>query len=154
MIGDDAERCAFFPPIVFLANGFLHRLDERPKKIVVEIVGFALHESGDALQTSAGIDRRFGQRNKLPVRLLVELHEDEIPELEESPRFGAFDESILRKFLAADFGPLALRAFGNLEVLGDIGEVDEYLAARTAGTGVGHLPEVVVRTKTVNSGAG
>src|SRR5439155_15270108 len=104
-----------------------------------------LHESGNAIETSSGVDRRLRQGNELPVRLLIELHEYQIPELEESARLGALDERILREFLAIDLGPLSPGTARDLVILGNIGEVDEDLAAWTAGAGVGHLPEVVVR---------
>ena len=120
----------------------------------MKIVRFALHESGDALEASPGVDGWLRQRHQRAVRLLIELHEDQVPELEESSRFGAFDEGILREFLATDLGPLTRGARRDPEILRQVGEVDEDLAARTAGTSVGHLPEIVVRTETVNSGIG
>src|SRR5205814_9330716 len=86
------------------------------------------------------------------VRIMIELHAAQDAELEQSSRFGAFDEGILRECLATDLGPLTRCARRDLEILRQVGEVDEDLAARTAGTSVGHLPEIVVRTETVNSG--
>src|SRR5690242_16246087 len=117
----------------------------------MEIVRFALHESGDTIETRSGIDRGLGQRNQLPVRLLIELHEDEIPELQKSPRLSAFNERIERKFLAIDLRPLALRALRKLEVLHDVHEIDKNLTARAAGTGIRHLPEIVVRAEPVDA---
>src|SRR5205823_14825324 len=124
------------------------------KEIVVEIVRFALHESGDAFQPSTSINRRFRQRHKRAIGLLVELHEDQIPELEESSRLGTLDKCVLREFFTADFRPLTLRPARELKVFGDVSEVDEDFAAGTARTGVCHLPEVVVRAETINPGVG
>src|SRR5690348_13314069 len=113
----------------------------------MEIVSFALHESGDAIEARPCIYRRLGQWHQLPVRLLVELHEDEIPELQEPSSFCSLDECVERKLLAVDLRPLAFRALRKLEVFHDVHEVDEDLAARTARTGVRHLPEIVVRAE-------
>src|SRR5688500_17035408 len=100
MIRDDAERCALFAAIVFLLDGFFDRGNERLEEIVVEGVRFPLHDRGDAVDARPSIDRWLRQRDERAVRLLVELHKDEIPELEESSRFSSFDERILGEFLA------------------------------------------------------
>jgi len=83
--------------------------------------------------------------------LAVELHEDEVPELEESPCFRPFNECILREFLALDFGPFTFGTRRNRKILGDVGEVDKDLGARPARTGVGHLPEIIVRTQAIDA---
>ena len=116
----------------------------------MKVVRFTLHESGDAIEASSGIDRRLRQRHQLAVRLLIELHEDEIPELQEPASFRALDERIERKFLAIDVRPLSFGALWELEILYDVHEIDKDLAARTARTGVRHLPEVVVRTQAID----
>src|SRR4051812_40224474 len=107
VIRNDAKRCAFFATIVFLPDAFLDGLYERLKEVGVEIVRFALHDCGDALQTGARIDRRLGERDKLPIGLTIELHEDEVPELEEPSGFRTLDERISGEFFAIQLGPLS-----------------------------------------------
>ena len=117
----------------------------------MEIVRFALHDRGDALEARSGIHRRLWERHQRSIGLPIELHEDEVPELEEPSRLRSLDERILREFLALDLGPLALGAGRKRKILGDVREVDKDLGARTAGTRVRHLPEVVVRAESVDA---
>ena len=74
------------------------------------VVRHALHDRRDALEPRARVDRRLGQRNERAVRLPVELHEHEIPDLEEPARLRALDERVVRELLAIELGPLARRA--------------------------------------------
>src|SRR6266566_6535986 len=151
MIRDDAKRCALFSAIVFLLDGLRDRLDERLKEIGVEIVRFALHDRGDALEPRARINRGLRKRHQRSIGLSIELHEDEIPELEEPSRLCSLDERILGELLAHDLGPLALGAGWEGKILGDVREVDEDLGARTTRSRVCHLPEVVVRAESVDA---
>src|SRR5689334_4694786 len=97
--------------------------NERPEQIDGIIVVSALQHRGDALKPHASVDRGPGQRDTRAARLLLELHEDEIPD---------FDEAVA----------LGLRAAGR--PAGDlVAMIVEYLRARTARAGVAHLPEVV-----------
>ena len=78
----------------------------------------------DAFETGAGVDGWLGQRDLLAVRLLVELHEHEVPDLDvASIGFG-----VLRPALGAVVGA----------------EVIEDFRARAVRTGVGHAPPVVL----------
>jgi len=43
----------------------------------------ALHHRGDALDSHAGVDRGPGQVDALAAGKLLELHEDEVPDLDE-----------------------------------------------------------------------
>src|SRR6185503_10717301 len=61
---------------------------------------------------------------------------------------------VLGELLGTDLGPLTGGAFRKLEILYDVSQVDEDLAARPTGTGVGHLPEVVVLAEAVDPGVG
>ena len=66
------------------AGRLLGRAVEQPD----ELVGLpdrvdALEHRHDALEPRAGVDRRLGQRHLRAVGRLVELHEDEVPDLDE-----------------------------------------------------------------------
>src|SRR5262245_38585619 len=95
---------------------------------MAEEIGFedavdALQDGGHALQPHAGVDRRTRQRHALLLRHLLELHEDEIPELEEAIAV------LLRT--ARRPAPDVLAA------------VDEDLRAGAARAGIAHRPEII-----------
>src|SRR5436309_15020745 len=83
----------------------------------------ALQHRGDALETHAGVDRGLGQRMHHALVIPVELHEHQVPDL---------DIAVAVRLRRAR---RAARDAGTVVV--------EDLAARAAGPGVGHLPEVV-----------
>ena len=91
------------------------------------VVGkMALEDSGDALETHAGVDGRLGQRREFAVGRAVELHEDEVPNFDEAAT------AIERKgFVLATF-------FGSV-----FAEIVMNFGAGTAGAGFAHLPEVI-----------
>ena len=98
---------------------------DRGEQIRVEVARHLLEDAGQALQPETCIDAR--ERQGHATRgALVELHEDQVPELE--PARAAL--GVVRD---------ALRALGEV---GAAIEVD--LAARAARSGVGHPPEVAV----------
>ena len=101
----------------------LGRCDERPEHVDVPDRLGALEHREVALEARAGVHARLRQRNQRAVRLRVELHEDEVPDL---------DVAVLAPVLRAALGA-ELRA-----------EVPEDLGARAARAGVAHAPEVVV----------
>src|SRR6188508_3177840 len=117
----------------------------------VKVVRYALQHSRDPVESRTGVHRRLRQRNEGAVRLLVELHEDQVPDLEEAPRLGAFIKRLGREFLAIQLGPLASRALGKRPVLREVRKVYIQLGARPAWTRIRHLPEVVLLTKPVNA---
>ncbi len=84
---------------------------------------YALQYGGDALQTHAGIDRRFGQRMHHTRFIAVELHEDVVPD---------FDETV------AVFIGRARRPARNMRAV-----VVENLGTGAAGACIAHHPEVV-----------
>ena len=106
--------------------GRLHRgLDQRAEQVDVVIVVFALHDGGDTLEAHAGVDRRARQVDAPVGRHLLELHEDEVPYL---------DETVA----------VLVRAAGG--AAGNIGAVIvEDFRTRAAGTGVAHGPEIIMR---------
>src|SRR5688500_6435068 len=132
----------------------LDALDQWYEEVGVIVVRNRLHHSGDALQSHACIDRRFGERNESAVLLPVELHEDEIPDLEEAARLCSLDERITGEIIQVESRPLTRRTSRKTPVRRDLRKIDVDLRAWAAWPGVGHLPEVVVRSKSVNSGIG
>src|SRR5262249_33836996 len=99
------------------------RLDQIAEEIGLEHAVYALEDGGHALQSHAGVDRGTRQRLALLLRHLLELHEHEIPELEEAVAI------LLRA--ARRSAPDVLAA------------VDEDFGARTARAGIAHRPEIV-----------
>ena len=82
MVGNDAVRDI---PLT-IDVGVRHvgrRLDKRAHHVDVVIVVLALKHGRNPLQPHAGVDRRLGQQDAL-VGGLLELHEDEVPDLDES----------------------------------------------------------------------
>ncbi len=122
MIGDDAVRDRVRP-----VGGDARRLgrgeDEGAQHVGVVIVVLALQHGGDALQSHAGVDRRARQIGARAVGALLELHEDEVPDLGEAVAIGI---------------GAAGRPAGNA-----LAVVPENLRARAARAGIAHRPEIV-----------
>src|SRR5207237_8540844 len=114
----------------------------------------SLNDGGDALESGPGIDRWLREGHEVPCLLPIELHEDEVPELEESSRFGSLDERVLRELFFIELSPLALRTGRESEIARDVREVDEDLGGRTGWAGVRHLPVVVVRAECIEPRVG
>src|SRR4051812_41241928 len=83
MIGDDAQR-RLLRTLRIGAGQFRDRADQSYEQIDVVIVVLALQDSGDALETRAGVDRGLRQRIARAALELLELHEHEIPNLDEA----------------------------------------------------------------------
>ena len=66
------------------AAHLLPQLDQRPELVGLEYRGLALNDRSQAVEPQAGVDVLRGQRRQLVHRVLVELHEHEIPVLEEA----------------------------------------------------------------------
>ena len=122
MIGDDAMAAAH-PARGAHPGRRLRRGDQRAKQVDLVIVVHALQHRGDPLQPHAGIDARPGQRPTLAIGLLVELHEDEVPDLDEA---------------VAVFVGRAGRAAGDV-----VAVIVEHFGARAAWAGFAHRPEIV-----------
>ncbi len=122
MIGDDAVRDCVRP-----VGGDARRLGrgehERAQHVGIVIVVLALQHRGDALQSHAGVDRRARQIGAYAIGALLELHEDEVPDLGEAVAIGI---------------GAAGRAAGNA-----LAVVPENLRARPARAGIAHRPEIV-----------
>ena len=109
---------------VELSGGRRGLIDQRLHHVGFPDTVLALHEGEDALEPGTRVDGRLRQRRAGAVRGLVELHEDQVPELHEPVA--------LRIVQWAPFGTERRPA------------IDVQLAARTAGACVAHLPEVVL----------
>ena len=83
----------------------------------------AVEHAEDPLEPRAGVDAGLRERDLCAIGLLIELHEDEVPELEET-LFAA----VSRTAAVAELRP----------------SIEEDLRARSVGAGVGHAPPVVV----------
>ena len=92
--------------------------DQRLEQVDIIIVVHTLHDRSNALESHAGIDRRFGQINAVAFAALVILHEHQIPD---------FDKAIAILVRAAR------RATKNMLAM-----IVENLAAGTARTGIAH----------------
>ncbi len=122
MVGDDAVRGL----VVALGRnpGLLHdRRDQCTEQIGLVIVMRALQDRGNALEAHAGVDRGLGQVEAHAAALLLVLHEDEVPDLDEAVAVG------LRR---------SGRPAPDLVAM-----VIEDFRARTAGAGIAHPPEIV-----------
>ncbi|EGO96301.1 hypothetical protein APM_0875 [Acidiphilium sp. PM] len=123
MIRDDAV--ADLVRAVGIGVGDLGRgEDEGAQRVGIVVVVLALEDGGEALQAHAGVDRGAGQRVAHAGRLLEELHEDEVPDL---------DEAVAILVRAAG------RAAGNGRAV-----IVEDFRAGAAGAGIAHAPEIVV----------
>ncbi len=103
--------------------------DQRREQIRIVIRNHALQHRRHPLQAHAGIDRRLGQRIQLAAGIAVELHEDEVPQLNIASAVAA--KLAIR---------VALVGRRHAHVVVD-------LAAGTAGAGVAHLPEIVFQAE-------
>ena len=128
VVGDDAhgDVVLFTLSIGAAAEGG-DLLDEGLEDVGVVVRLLALYHHAEALEAHAGVDMLGLQGLQCAVGEAVELHEDEVPYLD--------DEGVVLvdEFFTGHFGFLLGAA-----------EVDMYLAAGAAGTLLAHLPEVVL----------
>ncbi len=122
VVGDDPERGAM-RPVRIGAGKIGGGADERPEEIDVVIVVHALEDGGDAFEPHAGVDRGARQVHPLAAGQRLVLHEDEVPDLDETVAVGV---------------GRARRAARNMVAM-----VVEDLRARAARAGVAHRPEIV-----------
>ena len=104
------------------ARDTLCRGEQRLEEVDVVVAVDALHHGADALEAHAGVDGRLRQRGERAVRRTLELHEHEVPDLDEA---------------VAIFVGGARRPAENVFAV-----VPEDLGAGTAGTGIAHRPEI------------
>ena len=122
MVGDDPVRglgLAFGGNPGLVDDG----ADQRPEQVGLVIVVGALQHGGDALKAHAGIDRRPRQTDAFILRDLLELHEDEVPDFDETVTVGIHGTGrSTRNFVAM---------------------IEEDFRTRAARAGIAHRPEIV-----------
>ena len=127
VVGDDphADVVVGLAPAVAFARNLGGQVDDRSQEVGVVVAQDTLFDDGDPLEAGAGVDRRGGQRIHTAIGVALELHEDQVPELEPAAAVGGW-----------------LFAKGSRV---DVVEAEAVvnLGARPAGAGVAHLPEVV-----------
>ena len=106
---------------------FADAADDGLEHVSIVVRVLALHHTDQALKSHAGIDDLVGERFQRTVGLAIVLHENEVPNLNH-----------LRVVLVHQFGT----AHGCFFLLA--ASIDMDFGARTAGTRIAHLPEVVV----------
>ena len=139
MVGQHAVGRARRTAVVGPPNDLDCLRDDRLEHVGVVIGRDTLHHRRDALEAGARIDRRLRERVTLAVGLLVELHEDEIPDLEELPLLAQRDE-LVHAGGTLPPSPVPLPP-----------SVDQNLGARSARSGIAHLPEVVLVAQAKNA---
>ena len=122
MVGNDAERggAVLLRPAPERGG---RRFNQAAEEIGFEDAFHALQHGRHALESHSRVDRRTRQRRPHAGRMLLELHEDQVPE---------FQETVAVLFRGAGRPALDMLA-----------PVDEYFRARAAGAGVAHCPEIV-----------
>ena len=131
VIGDHAHGdVRLLLEAVALARAPLDVSDEGAEEVGVVVGALALHHRRDPLEPHARVDGRFRQRSHPAARVAVELHEDQVPDLEPAVAIAGGPET-------ASSG-LLLRARQMVALV----EVD--LRARPARTRVSHRPEIVL----------
>ena len=120
VVGDHLERGV---GQIGAAGGLAGGGDQLLEQVDLVVAVHVLQDGGQALQAHAGVDAGRGQPGDAAVLVHLELHEHVVPDLDEA----------VAVFLGA-----AGRAAGDVRAV-----VVEDLAARAAGAGVGHHPEVV-----------
>ena len=122
MVGDHPVRDSV-RPLRIDARGLRRGVDQGLHKVDLVIVVLALQHGSQALQPHAGVDGGARQRNALLRRHLLELHEDQVPDL---------DEPVTVLVRTAGW------AAGDV-----VAVVVEDLRAGAAGAGIAHRPEIV-----------
>ena len=87
-------------PVIGAADQLTNAIDQRQEHVGVKIVVLALHDGGDSLQPRTRVHRRLRQRSERAIGRAVVLHEDEIPDLQESPFFCQPLEFSLRNYFS------------------------------------------------------
>src|SRR4029453_5970172 len=118
---------------VALAGQLAHPRDQRGEQVRLPARELALHHRGDALEPHAGVDGRLGQRRHAPAGVAVELHENQVPELQPP--------------VALAGRALAGPARFHLRARQMVALVEVDLRARAARPRVAHGPEVVLLTQ-------
>ena len=127
MIGDHPHRhiVGGQGSSIAFARDLGRQVHDRPQQVRVVVADDPLQHAGDALETHAGVNAGRRQGMQLALRVAVELHEHEVPQLD--PATPIFSGLLAE---ASDVGG------AGTEVVVDLG-------TGTTGAGVTHLPEVL-----------
>jgi hypothetical protein len=133
VVGDDAERRVFghHASAVRPSRELSDPRQDPGKEVRVEVVVDSLEDRRDPLEPGSGVDRGLRQWRHRAGRVSLELHEDEIPDLERVVS-GAVDE--VGRVPREVFAPVVVE-----------------LRARPAGAGVAHRPEVLLLAEAQDS---
>ncbi len=135
MLGEHAHREAVAVVVladpVGLARQRARGVDQRLHEVGLPHRVDALQQGEDPLEPGTRVDRGLRQRGSTAVGRLVVLHEDEVPELHEPVALGITERAAIGTEVGA--------------------AVDVDLAARSARTGVAHLPEVVLVAESLDA---
>jgi len=112
--------------IVFLLDGLRNRLYERLKEIGVEIVRSPCMIRRSLETRSPCRPRAWEAAPAFPIRLSIELIENEVPELENLPASRSLDKRIFENS-SRMISVTALGAGRKRKILGDVREIDEDL---------------------------
>ena len=127
VVGDDlVAEALLLEAFGVVAEQLAHPRVDRGEQVRVVVGGHALDDARDPLEPHARIDARRGQRRERAVRVELELHEHEVPDLEPARAVLA----VVRD---------ALRALGQVRAA-----VVVELRAGAAGPDVGHPPPVLL----------
>ena len=124
VVGQDAQRHVgpLVGPVAAADDGG-RRVDDRQEQVGIEHRILSLEDWKDPLEPGTGVDVLSGEVGQLSRLVPVELHEDEVPHLDE-----AVAAAVLRPAVVPVLGPL----------------VDEDLRVGATGTGLAHGPEIVL----------
>ena len=128
MVRDDPHRHIRLAALAVPVSGkFLYPADHPCEDIRVVVAGLALQHHAKPFEAHSGIHIPVRKRFKFSVGLAVELHEHEVPYLDYKGVAGVhqFPSRHCLPFLIAP-------------------QVDMYLAARSARSGIAHFPEIVM----------
>ena len=114
---------------------FGHPVQQGQEQVGVVVGSDPLEHRGQALQARARVDAGGRKRPQVPLGTPVELHEDQVPELQELASLAA----------RLELGRVGRRSAFRLRA-----QVVVDLRTRAAGSGVGHLPEVVLVAQPVD----
>ena len=136
VVGNDPKGDGLLAVVlgVGLATGLRDGVEKRREDVGVVVRRHTLHRHREALEAHARVDVLVGKGHKGAVRHAVELHEDEVPNLND---LGVV---FVDHRAAVDFGAFFVAA-----------QVDVDFRARTTGAGFAHLPEVVLFARVENA---
>ena len=140
MVRDDLQRCVGGRAIgrrsVFDIQHLRGTIDDGAQEIGFEVAQLSLEHTRNPLKSRTGVDGGLREWRQMAFLVAIELHEDEIPQLDVTSAFAGKAAIGMTQFAGA--GP----------------EIVVNLRARATGPGVPHLPEVVFLVEAYDTLAG